>query len=420
MFACTQVFHANKNSTAKVVINQGGTSSSKTYSIVQLLFLYAITQKGIIITITGESIPNLKKGAYRDAENVYSRTTELKFYLRDWNKSERIIYFKNGSLIEFVSNLDEQSARNGKRDYLFVNEANGINWKIFWQLAIRTKKQIFLDYNPTAKFWAHKKLIGTNPKTNELSATVELLISDHRHNCFLSPEDHEKIEGIKDEELHKIYARGLTGNVQGVIYRFKKVEEVPEGLPFGFGIDIGYTSDQTAIIKVWYDKRDRYYKELLYKTEDEIIKEIAEKKLNITVYQYIARILKENGCTTKSLVWGDHDSTYSISLRRCGIPYRMARKGPNSVVPGISKVKECNNHYIDSPHLEAELQTYTWQTAVDLLTGEEVTINQPVDGMPDHALAAIRYWDYSYSKRFSGKEDAEPGDNEDDVENSAE
>ena len=98
----------------------------------------------------------------------------------------------------------------------------------------------------------------------------------------------------------------------------------------------------------------------------------------------------------------------------------MARKGPNSVVPGISKVKECNNHYIDSPHLEAELQTYTWQTAVDLLTGEEVTINQPVDGMPDHALAAIRYWDYSYSKRFSGKEDAEPGDNEDDVENSAE
>lgn len=406
MFSCTSVFQANLDSKAKVVINQGGTSSSKTYSIVQLLFLKAIYNKGSVITITGESIPNLKKGAYRDAENIYSTTKELKYYIGAWNKSERIIYFRNGSIIEFVSNLDEQSAKNGKRDFLFVNEANGINWKIFWQMAIRTKEQIFLDYNPTGAFWAHKKLINTTPATNELSATVELIISDHRHNCFLSKADHDKIEGIKDQDLFRVYARGLTGIVQGVVYRFTKVDTIPEGLPFGFGIDIGYTSDKSSIIKVWYDKRDRYYKELLYKNEDEILKEIADKKLNITVYQYMARILKENGCTTKTLVWGDHDSTYSISLRRCGIPYRMAKKGPNSIVPGISKVKECNNYYIDSPNIEAELETYKWETAIDLLTGDEVTINKPVDGWPDHHLAAIRYFNFSFSKRFSGKEDS--------------
>ncbi|MES2004330.1 MAG: phage terminase large subunit [Bacteroidota bacterium] len=406
MFDCTAVFHANQQSKAKVVINQGGTWSSKTYSIVQLLYQRAISEKGIVITITGESIPNLKKGAYRDAEKIYNTTPALRQFVKDWNKSERIIHFKNGSLIEFVSNLDEQSAKNGKRDYLFVNEANGINWKVFWQLAIRTRKQVFLDYNPSAPFWAHSRLIGTTPETNELSATVELIISDHRHNCFLTDEDHAKIEGIKDEELWWVYARGATGKVRGVIYKFKKVTAVPDGLPFGFGIDIGYTTDKTAIVKVWYDEqtRDRYYKELLYKSENEILDEIIEKGLNITVHQYIANILKANGCTTSSLVWGDHDKNYSTGLRRLGIPYRMARKGPNTVKQGISKVKECNNYYTeDSTNIDDELKTYVWQTAIDILTGEEITINVPVDGMPDHCLAAIRYFNFSYGMRFKGK-----------------
>ena len=117
------------------------------------------------------------------------------------------------------------------------------------------------------------------------------------------------------------------------------------------------------------------------------------------------KILKENGCTTSTLVWGDHDKNYSVGLRRLGIPYRMARKGPNSVVMGISKVKECNNYYYNSPNLESELTTYEWEKAINELTGEEITTNQPVDGRPDHLLAAIRYFDYSYGMRFSGKDE---------------
>ena len=126
-FQCTDVFYANYLARDyDIVINQGGTSSSKTYSIMQLLFLKAITERNVVITVTGESIPNLKKGAYRDAESILGRSNVLQHYIRFWNKTDRIIYFKNGSLIEFVSNLTEQSAKNGKRQYLFVNEANGI------------------------------------------------------------------------------------------------------------------------------------------------------------------------------------------------------------------------------------------------------------------------------------------------------
>ena len=137
MFDCSPVFYENYEAKEKVLINQGGTASSKTYSIMQLLFYNAVNEARSVITVAGESLPNLRKGAYRDAENIFADNKYLQSQLKFWNKTERIIYFKNGSLIEFVSFENEQSAKNGKRDYLFVNEANGISYQIYWQLAIK-------------------------------------------------------------------------------------------------------------------------------------------------------------------------------------------------------------------------------------------------------------------------------------------
>lgn len=100
------------------------------------------------------------------------------------------------------------------------------------------------------------------------------------------------------------------------------------------------------------------------------------------------------------MVWGDHDKNASLYLRKLGIPFRMARKGPNSLIASISKTNEMNNHYIDSPGLDAELSTYLWAKGTDLLTGNEVSLNAPVDGFEDHSIAAIRYFNFSHSKRF--------------------
>ena len=59
-----------------------------------------------------------------------------------------------------------------------MNEANGGPYGVFWQPAIRTRKQIFIDYNPTARFWAHDNIIGRKD--------CKLIISDHRGNGFLT------------------------------------------------------------------------------------------------------------------------------------------------------------------------------------------------------------------------------------------
>ena len=397
--------------TSKYVILQGGKWSGKTVNTLCRLGVLASLSK-VIITVVGSTIPNIKKGALRDFKNFVAPKNGIKECIKSFNESERTYYFKNGSIIEFTSYANALEATSGKRDYAYFNEVNGIDYNIFYNVSISTSKQIFMDYNPTAKFFVHSKFIDSKPGDQFYGKYIRY-ISDHRHNPFLSADKHEEIESISDPEMHRVYARGLTGNVEGLIYTWKKVDKVPEGLPFGFGIDFGYNSDQSAIVKVWYDKRDRYYKELLYMTENEILDFLIKTKQNMTPAGYMAKILKDNGCTSSSLVWGDHDKSYSVALRRNGIPFRMARKGPNTLAAGISKVKECNNYYFDSPTIEKELAVYEWETAIDVLTGNEISTNQPKEGTPDHLLAAIRYFDFSFALRFGNNPtDEEPLEND--------
>lgn len=387
MFKCTPVFLANKNSTAKIKVNQGGTSSSKTYSIMQLAFDEGL-QRRMMITITGESIPNLKKGAYRDAESILSVTPDLAPYIKSWHKAERIITLINGTKIEFISNENEQSAKNGKRDMLFVNEANGVPYGIFFQMAIRTRGTIYIDYNPTAPFWAHEKLIGTSPEENDFNATVDLLISDHRHNPFLSEEEHAKIEGIKDKELWKVYARGLTGNVEGLVYPgWKRIPnkeffDIVDGHNFIGGLDFGYVNDQTAGVKVWVIHENIYVQELCYKPG------IPTDQLKQT--------FESAGFTKRHVLYCDHDPHMYLQLQRAGMQAIPAHKGKDSVLAGIDYIKKTYNVYYNesSKNIHNERIGYMWV--------KDKNTNKPTNTPEDkanHLMDAIRYAVYSHYVR---------------------
>jgi phage terminase large subunit len=197
MFQTSVIFDRNYNSTAEVIINQGGTSSGKTYSILQVLCLKAIGENDQVISVVGQDVPNLKSGALRDMQTIVASSPDIQSWIKGYNASDRIYTFHNGSIIEFKSYQDSQDAKSGKRDYFFLNEANGISYEIYSELAMRTKKKVFIDYNPNARFWVHDKLIGKEG--------VELIISDHRHNPFLPDVIRKKIEAIRieDEELWK-------------------------------------------------------------------------------------------------------------------------------------------------------------------------------------------------------------------------
>jgi phage terminase large subunit len=261
-YEASVLFKRNYVSTAQVVINQGGTSSGKTYAIEQVLFCLACEKDKQVITIVGQDIPNLKAGALRDALTIYNKSSQLKKLVKNFNKTDRIFEFYNGSLIEFKSYGSAQDAKSGKRDYLFINEANGIDWNIYTELALRTRTKIFLDYNPNSEFWVHNNLIG--------KPGVELIISDHRHNPFLEESMSTKIESTKDEdpERWKVYARGLTGRVTGLVFNNWFIcDAIPhDATRIAVGLDFGFTNDQTGCIEVYKQNGELWIDELFYET----------------------------------------------------------------------------------------------------------------------------------------------------------
>jgi phage terminase large subunit len=365
MFKTTDVFLSNRNADTDIIINQGGTSSGKTYSILQNLFLHAIENDRCIITVAGQDIPNLKVGPIRDAHNIVENTEGLSNYISEYNKSDRVFTFVNGSIIEFKSYDDAQDAKQGKRDYLFLNEANGVD-KIIWdELYIRTKKKSYIDYNPNNEFWVHTDLIG---KPN-----VTLIISDHRHNTFLDQKIHDKIEAIEDPELYKVYARGLTGKLEGVIFRdYNIISGVsPDAKLIGYGLDFGFSNDPTALVALYSQSGELIVDELIYD----------RGLLNIR----ISDLMRELGVNGRIIA--DSAEPKSIAeLSAYGWQIEGAKKGPDSIRQSINTLKRYKLNVTQrSSNLKKELNGYKWKQNKDGKLD-----NEPVDFL-NHAIDALRY-----------------------------
>lgn len=364
MFNASCLFSANYEAPENIIVNQGGSSSGKTYSIIQTLDTIACQERAVI-TVVGESIPNLKAGALRDQSDIINSSPILKSCITDYNKSDRILTFDTGSIIEFKSYLTAQDAKSGKRDYLFVNEGQGITWEIFNELYMRTRKRTWIDYNPNAEFWVHEKLIGKQG--------VKLIISDHRHNPFVAKNIRDKIEGLKeiDLELWKVYARGLTGKIEGLIFRnHHTVSEIPKEAEFiGAGMDFGFTNDPTTLIEVYRFNGELYLKELIYTTK--------------LTNQDIANQLAALGYDKRKLIIADSAEPKSIEeIRRMGYNIQGATKGPDSIRIGIDILKRFKlNVTNDSLNLKKELMNYRWS---------EKDPSVPIDAF-NHSIDAIRY-----------------------------
>ena len=363
-----ELYRSNNDPKPRFLVNQGGTSSGKTYTIMQLLIVLSFTKARCVITVTGQDLPNLKVGAMRDLDNVIHGSA----YLMDWfrhNKSDSTYRGKNGALIEFKSYADAQDAKNGKRDYLFVNEANGVPYEVFWQLQIRTRKQVFIDYNPTARFWVHDKIIGRDD--------CKLIISDHRNNRFLSEDEHQKIEEIEDKELWSVYARGLTGKITGLVFtRWDVVDAIPpleECKMQGYGMDFGFTNDPTTLVDLRLAHGDLWVDLLMYHTG--------------MTNPDIADECKAQGFTRRQQIIADCAEPKSIAeLVALGINVIPSVKGKDSIINGIDILRRYNIHITrrSAPLIE-EFKQYKWKV---LRNGD--TTNDPIDTW-NHGIDAMRY-----------------------------
>ena len=370
MFQTSVIFEKNYSSQSRIVINQGGTSSGKTYSILQCLFLKCIEMQpewnNKVVTIVGQDIPNLKSGALRDAQNILNSSPQLQRWVQSYNSTERIYTFINGATMEFKSFDDGQDAKSGKRMYSFFNEANGIDKSIFDEIYIRTEKQTFIDYNPNARFWVHDELIGL--------PISELIISDHRHNPFLPESIREKIEDLKnrDMELWRVYARGMTGKIEGLVFRnWVVVDTIPAHCDLiAWGMDWGWNPDPTTIVGVYKGDGELWVDQLLYTNE----------KLNTEIIEFLHDI----GFDKSNQIIADSSENKSIEeFRRAGFRMMPVSKPNGSIQYGIDVMKRYKINITQrSKNLIDEFNNYKWDERMDN--------KKPVDKF-NHGIDAIRY-----------------------------
>jgi phage terminase large subunit len=374
----TIVFEWNHKSKARTNVNQGGSSAGKTIAILQVLFIKAIEKKRVI-TITAEDIPNLKKGAMRDAEEtVLEISPWLRLFIKRVNKSERTYYFYNGSIIEFTSFDSAQDAKGSRRDILFVNEANGISYEIYQQLEMRTREQVFLDFNPTTSFWVHQHVVGT-------PGTV-VFYSNFSYNQFAPEASVRSLRRMKvvDPESWKVYGLGKTGDVSGLI--FKNVDIIPEW-PKGatdvcYGLDFGF-NDPTALAKIGRFDGRLIGQELLYDYE--------------LTNGEIAQRMRSLGITSNDDVFAESAEPKSIEeINRTGLKLTPVVKGPDSILFGIKLIKKLGMSITsDSVKWKKERANYKWK--VDKAGNK---LNKPVDSW-NHLWDAGRY---AVMMKFGGQQ----------------
>ena len=359
---------------ARRIQMQGGQSAGKTVNILAVIATVMAdpTSYGFpsnsTATITSMSFPHLKAGAMRDFDKYV--LPDFSQAIEQYRKSDHTIIWQSGATMEFKTYETEYDARGPRRQILFVNEANTFDYMTWWQLDSRSVVSI-LDYNPTIRFWAHEKV-------KEEPGTI-FKRSWHVHNPFLSLRQHQEIEGIKDKELWKVYARGLTGNVKGVIYPdWNMVDSISWEDPF-FAIDFGFTNDPTAIVKVEKIKEKIYAEEIAYVT-------------GAMTAQRIQKCLVANGYDDNSIIYCEHEPNMIKQMKLLGLRAVAAKKGQGSLNAGIEKLKEYEVFYIGR-NIKAEREKYIWE--VNELGNPT---NKPIDAH-NHALDAIRYGVYSHFYR---------------------
>ena len=375
----TPVFEQNysawNNPEFKTIINQGGSRSSKTYSIVQVLIIIALTKPNTQISIVRKSFPSLRGSVMRDWKEIMHALDVYED--KNHQKTEYIYNFPNGSTIEFFSLDDAQKVRGRKRDILYCNEANEIDLESWVQLKMRTTGKVFIDYNPSElEHWAYELI-------NQPDSI--LIKSTYKDNPFLSKEQIKYIEDLikVDEGYYKVYALGERMAPQALVYtHFVKYDNLPlesEIMDRSYGIDIGF-NHYTAFIEVVFATDNRLYiRELFYeagKTAEDIVNLVSQSNYDRTKMIYVDSARPD----------------IIESLRRKGIRASLSDK---RVKEGIDFIKSKQVLiYINSENLWRESKMYSW------VEKKDGTITDEIVKKWDDGLDAMRYAAFTHGGKM--------------------
>jgi phage terminase large subunit len=350
----------------RFIINQGGSRSSKTISICQLVILKSLQIPNYNTSIIRKTMPALKGSIMRD---FFGLMKDYELYNENnHNKTTNEYYFSNGSMVEFFSAADEQRLKGRSRNVAILNEADELSFGEFTQINIRTKDRVISDFNPSCPddHWLWELMKKEN---------ATLIKSTYKDNPFLPKEQVDEIEYLinTDENYYKIYALGERPISNSRIFTHNKLYSNDLILPYVYGLDFGF-NHPTALVRVYKGDRKIYAEEIIYKsglTSSDLIAQMHHIEKNIPIYCDYARpeIIED--------------------LKRAGFRALPANK---NVQEGIDYIK-LNELYVNvnSVNLNRELKLYSYKTKGETITDEPIKLH-------DDAIDALRYGAISFKK----------------------
>lgn len=358
-FKASELFQKNREADTRIIVNQGGSSSGKTYSVLQVLYVMALEKK-LLISICSLAMPHLRKGALKDWIDILNA---MGVYNENDHDKTNNVFTIGPSKVEFFSLDQPGKARGPRRDVLFINEANLIPYETFYQLTKRTKEKIFLDYNPADEFhWIYDKVLTRDD--------VTFIKSTYKDNPFLSEAIIKDIERDKDIDPNRwrVYGLGERGISHGTIYtHWDMCDALPQGISI-WGLDFGY-NDPMALVHVVIQDQVVYVEEEVYQsylTTAELIVMMKAKSIN------------------RDFIYADSARPDLIQeIYRAGFNIKSSNK---EIKSGIDKVKSMKLFITrQSQGLIKEIKSYKW--AEDK---ESNLTEMPVD-KGNHLMDAMRY-----------------------------
>lgn len=362
------------NSKKKIIVEQGGTRSGKTFNILlYLIFNYCLRHKNKTITIARKTFPSVRATVMRDFIDILKQHN---FYREELHNKSSSEYILNNNLIEFISVDQPQKIRGRKREFLFINEANELDYEDWQQLIFRTTEKIIIDYNPSDEYhWIYDKVLTRDD--------VEFYKTTYKDNPFLNNSIIEEIERLKetDEQYWQIYGLGEKGTSKATIFNYHECDKIPEDAEFiSYGADAGYTNDPSTLVSVYRKDHNLYIQEHLYRT--------------MMTTKDLSDHFKLVGVGRNTIYFDAAEPRLIAELRRMGHNVQPSLKGRDSINAGIDLLKRFKIHLTsDSDNLIMEFRNYKWQEdRSGKLTNKPVAKN-------DHLIDAARYATYSILSR---------------------
>lgn len=327
---------------ASIIINQGGQGSSKTWSILQLLYRVAKAAKEpLIITICSYALPHLKLGAIRDFQKILTMHGENIDKIH--NKTDHFFRIGN-STVEYFGIRDNYAKVHGpRRDILFINECNNkITYDDFDHLNQRTHICSFLDFNPRSSFWVHEDVMPF--------FYHEFIKSTYRDNPYLPDAELQKILSKKDNPKFaawwKVYGDGEIGAFEGLIFTEWEFSDFPDDVIPMYGLDFGFFPSPDAMIKTNINHKEQkmHWSECFYRHR------LKPSELKTEVGLFVNR---------EMIIADSADQRMINDLRQ---QFRIQGISKRGTVGEWLRLMQDYTHYVtpDSANLIKEFGNYVW------------------------------------------------------------